>query len=221
MEPLREPEDPLTPPFNPEPESLSILITGGTGCVGIAIAKAILTRHPTALIHVLDLNVPAKDSTDTDWRAVPGVAEYFPVDITDEVGLRNAFDRVRPRVVIHAASLIPFAAKKLSFGDEGVLKVNVEGTRIVLQVAKQVGTVEALVYTGCSDAVKRDSWENFENYTEEQEEKRREASTEPEKWDEVYAKSKVSISLGQTKENRFQSHLANAQEIDLHIYKTI
>jgi sterol-4alpha-carboxylate 3-dehydrogenase (decarboxylating) len=128
-----------------------VLVTGGLGCIGLAITSALLNRHPNAQIHILDLRIP---DPEDDGKFNAQVKQYHKVDITDSVAVLNLFRLVKPQIVIHTAGLIPGAAKALGLGDEGLVKVNVGGTKNVLDAAVEAGT-EMFVLTSSCDVIKR------------------------------------------------------------------
>jgi nucleoside-diphosphate-sugar epimerase len=144
-------------------QTVPIVITGGTGCVGTAVITCLLERLPHVSIHVLDLVIPAQN----DPRFVPGVAKYHQGDVTDLAAVLDIFSEVCPKAIVHSASLIPSAAKNLGVGNEGLEKVNIQGTENVLEAARAIGSVEAFVYTSSCDVVKPDPWVDLVNVTEE------------------------------------------------------
>jgi len=172
-------------------EQLSIIITGGLGCIGLAITSCLSTRFPQAKIYVLDLflpndhRIPENKSQMKDDRFHEGVTKYFKVDVTDYSSSLEVFRSVKPRVVIHTAALIPNAAKKLRVGNEDLTKVNVSGTKNVLDAARAAGA-EVLVLTSSCDVVKRNSWEDLVNVSEKDDDLGVNAN-----WDEKYPETKV------------------------------
>lgn len=171
-------------------DSLTVIITGGTGCVGFAITKALLTQHQhqhasptTTTIHILDISIPS--ASDTNFH--PKVTKYHQVDVTNSTEITALFESIKPNVVIHTASIIPSAARKRHVSDTRLWEVNVDGTQNVLYAAEKF-SVEAFVYTSSCDVVKPDSWMDFVNATESETAHLMDA----EKWDGEYARTKVS-----------------------------
>jgi nucleoside-diphosphate-sugar epimerase len=138
--------------------SSTILITGGLGCVGSAISRCLLKRHPQYEVHILDLWIP----NETHEIFLPGVQQYHKVDITDYEAISKLTVAVRPHAIFHTAALTPSAAKRLKVGNEGLFKVNVGGTKNVLQAAID-SRCKAFILTSSCDAVKRDSWQDCIN----------------------------------------------------------
>lgn len=165
-------------------DPLTVIITGGTGCVGFAITKALLAQHD-ASIHILDISIPSPSAPNF----VSGVTKYHQVDITDTTTVTTLFESIKPNVIIHTASIIPSAARKRRVSDTRLWDVNVGGTKTVLEAAEKCTSpaVEAFVYTSSCDVVKPDSWMDFVNATESETAHLMDA----EKWDGEYARTKV------------------------------
>ncbi|KAF7516378.1 hypothetical protein G7054_g14182 [Neopestalotiopsis clavispora] len=113
-----------------------VLITGGSGGLASQILRVFL-RVGCAQLHSLDTRQPS--------CRLDGVT-YYTADLTDSGTIRRIFQQVRPGVVIHAASP-HFAAP-----DEIMLRVNVEGTKDLVQIAKEFGT-HSFVYTSSASVV--------------------------------------------------------------------
>jgi len=116
----------------------SALVIGGTGNLGHNVVKQLLKLDPPPKVYVFDLN--------TSQNRAAGV-EYYDVDITNRTQVDSALSKTRPQLIFHTASPPP-ALPDL----ELYLRVNVEGTRILLQSAKKHGT-KAFVYTSSASVV--------------------------------------------------------------------
>lgn len=174
--------------------SLKIIITGGAGCIGFAIVKALLEHHPNASIHVLDIAIPPLQDVNSSFSQFTQQKDrihYHEVDITNTNTLFSLFGTIKPKAVFHTASVIPSAARKQRLTKNRLWEVNVKGTKNVLDAAQQVGTVEALVYTSSCDVVKPNSWMDFVNASE----KETEHLLKAKKWDSEYPKTKVRSLL--------------------------
>jgi nucleoside-diphosphate-sugar epimerase len=97
------------------------LVTGGNGFVGSFIARALVGRGE----RVRAIDVGDRSSFGPD-------VEYLRVDVTDTVALKAAMKGVDH--VHHNAALVP-----LKKAGDLFWRVNVEGTRNVLNVAKECG----------------------------------------------------------------------------------
>jgi sterol-4alpha-carboxylate 3-dehydrogenase (decarboxylating) len=160
--------------------TLTVIITGGAGCIGFATIQALLAQHANASIHVLDITAPAQTSNHN--------VSYHKVDITNAPALLALFQSIKPTAVIHTASIIPSAARKQHLSSERLWAVNVTGAQNVLSAAEQAGA-QALVYTSSCDAVKPDSWMDFAHANERETAHLRDA----EKWDSEYPRTKVPL----------------------------
>ncbi len=111
---------------------MKVLVTGVTGFIGSAVARA-LVRAGT---EVRGLVRPG-----ADLRALDGVpVETAPGDVGDAASLRSALTGCRQ--VYHVAAHYALWAREASV----FYKVNVEGTKAVMAAAREAG-VERIVYT--------------------------------------------------------------------------
>ncbi|CAG8140701.1 unnamed protein product [Penicillium salamii] len=141
--------------------SKNLLISGGTGFVGSAIARAFAEKYPTCAITVIDQNPPSAE------HALPKGVLYMQVDITSVEGLKKAFAAVHPDIVVHTAGLIPGLVERFRRRLESeVWQVNVEGTRNMLNESKQTG-VEVFIYTSSCCVVTDDTVNPCPNIDEE------------------------------------------------------
>ncbi|PLB45477.1 NAD(P)-binding protein [Aspergillus steynii IBT 23096] len=118
-----------------------VLLSGGSGFVGAAIARAIAEKHPQCSLTIIDLNPPGP------MHIVPGGVAFVRVDVTNKEEVSEAFQRIRPDIVIHTAGIVPGVSERFSRRLESLTrKINVEGTRNMLEAAKRSG-VKGFVYT--------------------------------------------------------------------------
>lgn len=122
-------------------ELVSALVVGGCGFLGHHIVSQLREKFPLARISVLDLR--------TTHNRLPAVS-YYDGDITSITAVHHILHQVRPQVIIHTAS--PVVAE---FKGSSALyyKVNVDGTRILLECAGQIGSVQAFVYTSSASVI--------------------------------------------------------------------
>lgn len=145
MEPkLEENTDPAHPPIHP---ISSVLVVGGCGFLGHHIVWQILLRHKDAKIAVLDLK--CRNNRFSDGRVT-----YHDGDITNSQDMEELFGKLRPEVVIHTAS--PHFGERAKGAHDLLYKVNVDGTKVLLDVAKNAGT-KAFVYTSSAGVVMKRS----------------------------------------------------------------
>ncbi len=122
--------------------NLKILLTGGSGFLGQAIVRELLTPDAPvkpSLIRIFDQKKPSSGLTD---RRI----EYFNGDIRDLNALKMACQGID--LVIHSAAIVDWGI----FSEEEVLAVNVTGTENVLEACRS-RNVQHLVFTSSLDAV--------------------------------------------------------------------
>jgi nucleoside-diphosphate-sugar epimerase len=113
----------------------SVLVTGGTGCVGSALMAMLATHRITRLVSV------ARGATG-GWPRVTG-AEYRQADVRCLASLAAVVSEIRPDVVFHvAAQRDPGLAEREV---HRTVTTNVLGTRNVIAAAELAGVAE-LVY---------------------------------------------------------------------------
>lgn len=119
----------------------NVLISGGTGFVGAAIARALVEKHPECALTIIDLNPPGPTHT------VPNGVTFIRVDVTNADEVSQAIQQANPDLIIHTAGIVPALAERFARRQEKrVWKINVEGTRNMLEAAKQSG-VKGFIYT--------------------------------------------------------------------------
>ena len=117
-----------------------VLIIGGCGFLGHHIVD-LLHESYTASITVLDLHTTRNRRPSSD-----GIS-YHEGDITTLASILPVFEKVKPDVVIHTASPTLVGGSR-----ELYRKVNVEGTKCVIEACQQSG-VKALVYTSSASVI--------------------------------------------------------------------
>lgn len=114
----------------------TILVTGGSGGLASQILQLFLHRGCEKL-HSIDLREPFHHLQDIT---------YHIADLTSGEIMRQVFDEVKPDIVIHTAS------PKFDSPNEIMHKVNVEGTKNLVQIAKESGT-RSFVYTSSASVI--------------------------------------------------------------------
>jgi sterol-4alpha-carboxylate 3-dehydrogenase (decarboxylating) len=102
----------------------SALIVGGCGSLGRQLVKQLLDLKPAVHVSVFDMAAPTAESRLNS-------VDYYEVDITRRVQIDAALRIVRPEVIFHTASPLPTLSDLPLY-----LRVNVEGTRNLLESAK-------------------------------------------------------------------------------------
>ncbi|KAI9720721.1 MAG: erg26, C-3 sterol dehydrogenase [Chrysothrix sp. TS-e1954] len=120
-----------------------VLVTGGCGFLGSHIVEHIIShydlRHTS--VSVLDLR--------TSVNRFEGPA-YYDADLTSSTSVTSILQKVQPDVVIHTASPVFGSGGKKA--KEGMWKVNVEGTRNLVEASREVGC-KAFVYTSSASVI--------------------------------------------------------------------
>ena len=114
-----------------------VLVVGGCGFLGHHIVSQLLEAH--AQVSVLDFKL--------DRNRNPSV-EYHAADISVKSEVEKTFALVQPKVIIHTASPTALSRDAALYH-----KVNVGGTRNLLECARSVKTVRAFVYTSSASIV--------------------------------------------------------------------
>ncbi len=108
--------------------SLKLLITGAIGLYGSKLAKMAEER-----------NIEVYSS---DVQEMPVYGTFVKLDVSNRELVDEAFRRIKPDVVVHAATLTD--VDKCELNKELAWKINVEGTRNIVEAAKTTGAF--LVY---------------------------------------------------------------------------
>jgi FlaA1/EpsC-like NDP-sugar epimerase len=133
-----------------------VLVTGASGSIGSELCRQLAELRPSRLIMldanesgIHDLAVELQGFRSDDTTVVPVVG-----DVTYERRLRALFAGERPELVFHAAAYkhVPLMEE---YPEEAV-RVNVGGTRLVMQLAGEVG-VERFVLVSSDKAVEPSS----------------------------------------------------------------
>ncbi|MCJ1426118.1 erg26, C-3 sterol dehydrogenase [Sticta canariensis] len=127
---------------NPVKTLGSVLVIGGCGFLGHHIVSQLRAESYSAHVSVLDLR--------TDRNRVPSVS-YYDADITSESDVARVLREVRPNVIIHTAS--PAFVADDGRNKPVYKKVNVDGTRNLIELAGKLGCVKGFVYTSSASII--------------------------------------------------------------------
>jgi dTDP-4-dehydrorhamnose reductase len=108
--------------------SLKLLITGASGLYGSKLAELALARN--------------FEVYSCDIQELPVCGSFVKFDVSNKVLVDEAFSRIKPDVVVHAATLTD--VDKCELNKELAWKINVEGTKNIIEAAKK--TSSFLIY---------------------------------------------------------------------------
>ena len=112
---------------------------GGCGFLGHRIVRQLLDLHCTSSLSVLDIK--------TDRARLADVS-YHNADISSFEQVESLLRQLRPDVLIHTASPTAFS-HDMSFFE----KVNVGGTRNLLEAAQEIDNLKAFIYTSSASVI--------------------------------------------------------------------
>lgn len=121
----------------------TILVTGGTGCIGSALMAQLAERRPARLVSV-------SRGITSGWPRQPS-AEYRHADVTDPAAISALIAEVRPDIVFHIAAQRSPALAETQV--HSTVKANVLGARNVLAAAAEAG-VEQVVCASTGKALR-------------------------------------------------------------------
>ena len=121
---------------------MRILLTGGAGRLGVTICKAMLKKG--LQVRVFDLDNARNQKNVKDLQ---GKAEVFWGDVTRPESVRAAMEGVD--AVVHMAAILPPVAYEKP---ELAYKVNVGGTRVIVDLLKEKGGHIPFVFTSSAAA---------------------------------------------------------------------
>lgn len=117
-----------------------ILVTGGSGFLGSEIVKQLVETKQYS-VTVMDINPPSM-GTET----FPSV-HYVRANVLKPEELQKVFQETKPTIVIHTVGIYDVGdARYTSKNEKIVFEVNVQGTRNVVEAAKEC-RANGLVYT--------------------------------------------------------------------------
>jgi nucleoside-diphosphate-sugar epimerase len=118
-------------------EGRSVLVTGGTGCVGSVLMTELGQFGPGRIVSV-------SRGVSECWRPQDG-AEYASADVTDPESLSRVFDDVRPDIVFHLAAQRDPGRAEIEV--RRTLLTNLFGTRNVMAAVVERGVPDLICAT--------------------------------------------------------------------------
>jgi nucleoside-diphosphate-sugar epimerase len=112
----------------------TVVVTGGTGCIGSVLMAHIAERCPARLVS-LSRGV-------TGGRAGVEAAEYRNADVRDRAAVAAVMDEIRPDVVFHVAAQRSPALAETEV--HRTVTTNVLGTRNVVETAAEAGVPQVV-----------------------------------------------------------------------------
>lgn len=129
-------------------DTATFLVTGGSGLVGSHIVEKLVEVYPSSQVHALSRS-PVNHFSG---------ATYHACDIASAEAVQKVFDETKPTVVFHAAA----AGLNMSELDDNVTKINIRGTRNLLEASVKKG-VKAFVFTSSMGVVQVQGWKDIWN----------------------------------------------------------
>lgn len=112
---------------------MRVLVTGANGQLGHDVVNELIKRgHKVYATDVVDSLEMAVDRYKRHY-------EYYPMNITSRVIVEDVISSTRPDAIIHCAAWTAVDAAEEPENKEKVYKINVEGTRNIVAIAKKFG----------------------------------------------------------------------------------
>jgi nucleoside-diphosphate-sugar epimerase len=112
----------------------TVMVTGGTGCIGSALMTQLAARAPGRLVSV-------SRGITHDWPVHPG-AEYRRADVRDRAAMDALIGEIRPDLVFHVAAQRDPGRAEVEV--HRTVSTNVLGTRTVLTAAAEAGVPQVV-----------------------------------------------------------------------------
>ncbi|CAI5759106.1 unnamed protein product [Candida verbasci] len=123
----------------------SVLLIGGSGFLGLHLIQQFLEHHPDLKITVFDVR-PLPEKLSKYFTFDSSNIQFFKGDLTSEESVKTAIEESQCDVIVHSASPMHGLPQEI------YEKVNVEGTKNLLKVAKEM-KVNKFVYTSSAGVI--------------------------------------------------------------------
>lgn len=115
------------------------MVVGGCGNLGRRVVDELFERKLVTDAHVMDLTIEKNRHP---------LASYYECDIGKREDVLSIFQQTHPQVIFHTASPPP------TLNDLNLyLRVNVIGTKSLIECAQEIGCVKAFVYTSSASVI--------------------------------------------------------------------
>lgn len=123
----------------------SVLLVGGSGFLGLHLIEQFYRNAPNTKITVFDVR-PLPEKLSNYFTFDPQAITFFKGDLTSEKSVEDAITQSKCDVIVHSASPMHGLAQEI------YEKVNIQGTKTLLKVAK-LQQVKAMVYTSSAGVI--------------------------------------------------------------------
>lgn len=110
----------------------TLLVTGGTGCIGSVLLAELVRFNPARVVSV------SRGAT-APWQAIDAV-EYAHADLRNKSAVEHIFQDVRPDIVFHLAAQHDPGLAEAAVAH--TLSTNITGTRNTIEAAKNCGAAQ-------------------------------------------------------------------------------
>jgi len=125
---------------------VSILITGGSGFLGLNLAEYLLGRGEHLVIHG---HVPPPEAALAELKRLPGRLVSATGDISDAPALAQLMRQQHVRRMVHAAAITPDLARERA-DPAAIMTVNAVGTIRALEAAREAAVERIIVMSSGS-----------------------------------------------------------------------
>ncbi|MFC1706657.1 dTDP-glucose 4,6-dehydratase [Planctomycetota bacterium] len=125
-----------------ESQQQTVLVTGGSGFIGTNLVRLLLAERPWRVVNLDALTYAGSGRNLTDLEGEPRY-RFVRADICDADAVLSVFSEERPSLVLHLAA--ESHVDRSIHASAPFLRTNVEGTRVVLEAAREA-KVERFLY---------------------------------------------------------------------------